>query len=78
MKAKRGEKDDKVANEQEEEEQGDGNEGEQDNSGHRDRASSALIPEKKGKLKRKKRVKEGTLDLPDSPDNDEKALKGQL
>ncbi|XP_023129510.2 ADP-ribosylation factor-like protein 13A [Amphiprion ocellaris] len=75
VKVKEGEKDEEQANEQEEEEEGDGNEGEQENSGHRDRASSALIPPRKGKLKRKTKVKEETLDVPESPDNDKKLLK---
>lgn len=73
---KEGEKDEGPPNEHEEEEDGDANEGEQDNSGHRDKASSALIPPKKGKLKRKTKVKEETLDVPESPENDEKPLKG--
>lgn len=71
---KEGEKDEGPPNE--EEEDGDANEGEQDNSGHRDKASSALIPPKKDKLKRKTKVKEETLDVPKSPENDEKPLKG--
>lgn len=71
---KEGEKDEGPPNE--EEEDGDANEGEQDNSGHRDKASSALIPPKRGKLKRKTKVKEETLDVPESPENDEKPLKG--
>lgn len=73
---KEGEKDEGPPNKHEEEEDGDANEGEQDNSGHRDKASSALIPPKKGKLKRKTKVKEETLDVPESPENDEKPLKG--
>lgn len=78
VKVKEGEKDPEEANEQEEEEEeeGDGNEGEQENLGHREKASSALIPPKKGKLKRKTKVKEETLDVPESLDNDEKPLKG--
>lgn len=71
---KEGEKDEGPPNE--EEEDGDANEGEQDNSGHRDKASSALIPPKKDKLKHKTKVKEETLDVPESPENDEKPLKG--
>lgn len=71
---KEGEKDEGPPNE--EEEDGDANEGEQDSSGHRDKASSALIPPKKDKLKRKTKVKEETLDVPESPENDEKPLKG--
>uniref|UniRef100_A0A3Q3VRL0 Uncharacterized protein n=1 Tax=Mola mola TaxID=94237 RepID=A0A3Q3VRL0_MOLML len=65
----------KEVNGQEEEEEGDGHEGEQENSVHRERASSALIPPRKSKPKRKTRVKEETLDGPQSPDSDEKALK---
>ncbi|XP_041800470.1 ADP-ribosylation factor-like protein 13A [Chelmon rostratus] len=75
VKAKEGDKNGEEANNQEEEEEGDGNEGEQENSGHREKASSALIPPKKGKPRRKTKVKEETLDEPESPDNDEKALK---
>uniref|UniRef100_A0A3B4FX44 ADP ribosylation factor like GTPase 13A n=1 Tax=Pundamilia nyererei TaxID=303518 RepID=A0A3B4FX44_9CICH len=73
VKVKEGEKDEGPPNE--EEEDGDANEGEQDSSGHRDKASSALIPPKKDKLKRKTKVKEETLDVPESPENDEKPLK---
>lgn len=62
----------KEEKEQDEEEEGDGNEGEQENSAHRVKASSALIPRKKGKIKRKTKVKEETLDTPDSPNNGEK------
>lgn len=63
-------------NDQEEDEEGDGNDGEQENSGHREKASSALIPPKKGKPKRKTKVKEETLDMPESPDIEQKALSG--
>lgn len=63
-------------NDQEEDEEGDGNEGEQENSGHREKASSALIPPKKGKPRRKTKVKEETLDMPESPDIEQKALSG--
>ncbi|XP_047441470.1 ADP-ribosylation factor-like protein 13A [Mugil cephalus] len=80
VKVNKGGKDEEGANDEEEEEEegeGDGNEGEQENSGHRDRANSALIPQRKGKLKRKTKVKEETLEAPESPDNDEKPLKGK-
>ncbi|KAK2848936.1 hypothetical protein Q5P01_008770 [Channa striata] len=52
VKVKEADRDQEVANEQEEEEEGegDGNEGEQENSGHREKASSALIPRKRGKI----------------------------
>ncbi|KAK9518271.1 hypothetical protein VZT92_023582 [Zoarces viviparus] len=75
IKEKVGEKDEGEANEQEEEEEGEGNGGEHENSGHREKASSALIPPKKGKAKRKTKVKEEALDVPGSPDNDKKPLK---
>ncbi|XP_015244003.1 PREDICTED: ADP-ribosylation factor-like protein 13A [Cyprinodon variegatus] len=61
----------------EEEEEGEGNEGEQDNPGSRDKASSALIPPKKGKLKRKTKVKEETLDAPESLTSNETPTKGK-
>ncbi|KAA8588753.1 hypothetical protein FQN60_010098 [Etheostoma spectabile] len=77
VKVQEGEKDQVEANEQEEEEEGDGNEGEHENSGHREKASSALIPPKKSKLKRKTKVKKESLDVPESPDNDEKPLKAK-
>ncbi|XP_069027409.1 ADP-ribosylation factor-like protein 13A isoform X1 [Embiotoca jacksoni] len=77
VKVKESEKDKEEAIEQEVEEEGDGNEGEQENSGHRDRASSALIPPKKDKLKGKTKVKEEILDVPESPENDEKPLKAK-
>lgn len=71
-----GGKDQEAASEQEEEEEGDGNDAEPENSGHREKASSALIPPKKGRLKHKAKVKEETLDQPESLDDDEKKLKG--
>lgn len=64
-------------NEQDEDEEGDGNEGEQENSGHREKASSALIPPKKGKPRRKTKVKEEALDMPGSLDIEQKALTGR-
>uniref|UniRef100_A0A8P4GBD3 ADP-ribosylation factor-like 13A n=1 Tax=Dicentrarchus labrax TaxID=13489 RepID=A0A8P4GBD3_DICLA len=76
VKVKDGERDQEEANNQEEEEEGDVNEGEQENSAHREKASSALIPPKKGKSKRKMKAKEDTLEIL-SPDNDEKALKAK-
>uniref|UniRef100_A0A672JAR2 ADP-ribosylation factor-like 13A n=1 Tax=Salarias fasciatus TaxID=181472 RepID=A0A672JAR2_SALFA len=77
VKVKEDETEKDQVNDQEEEEEADGNEGEQENSCHRDKASSALIPPKKGKLKRKSKVKEETLDMNESQDNDEKPLKGE-
>ncbi|KAG8003914.1 ADP-ribosylation factor-like protein 13B [Nibea albiflora] len=77
VKVKEGEKDHVEASVQGEEEEGDGNEGEQENSGHREKASSALITPKKGKLKRSTKEKKETVDVPESPDNDEKALKAK-
>lgn len=74
---KEGGKSEQEANDQEEEEEGDANEGEQDNSGHRERASSALIPERKSKVKRKTKVKEESLDKPKVPDNNQNPLKGK-
>lgn len=65
-------------NDQEEEEEGDGHEGEQENSGLREKASSALIPPKKGKPRRKTKVKEETLDMPESPDIEQKAFSGMI
>ncbi|XP_022616033.1 ADP-ribosylation factor-like protein 13A [Seriola dumerili] len=77
VKDKEGDKNGEEAKEQEEEEEGDGNEGDQENSAHREKASSALIPPKKGKMKSKPKVKEETLDIPESPDNEEKPLKAK-
>lgn len=74
---KEGGKSEQEANDQEEEEEGDANEGEQDNSGHRERASSALIPQRKSKVKRKTKVKEESLDMPKGPDNNQNPLKGK-
>lgn len=76
LKVKEGEGDQRDTHRQEEEAEVDSNEGEQENSGHREKASSALIPPKKGKTRRKIRVKEETQDKPNSPGNDEKAQKG--
>ncbi|XP_026212992.1 ADP-ribosylation factor-like protein 13A [Anabas testudineus] len=79
VKVKEGEKDQEKANEQEEEEEeGEGNEGEQENSGPREKANSALIPPKRGKLKRKTKVMEETLDVPESPDSNEKPLEAKV
>ncbi|XP_034067679.1 ADP-ribosylation factor-like protein 13A [Gymnodraco acuticeps] len=75
VKVKEGEKDQAKANEQEEEE-GDGN-GEHENSSHTEKASSALIPPKKTKPKRKTKVKEDALDVPESNNNGEKPLKAK-
>ncbi|XP_071392528.1 ADP-ribosylation factor-like protein 13A [Centroberyx affinis] len=75
VKIKEGEKDQEGENEQEEE--GEGNEGEQEQSGQKEKASSALIPPKRGKLKRKTKVKEETLDVPESPENEEKTPKAK-
>lgn len=76
VKVKEGEKDHVEANVQGEEEERDGNDGAQENSGHREKASSALITPKKGKVKRSTKEKKETVDVPESLDNDEKALKG--
>ncbi|XP_030622164.1 ADP-ribosylation factor-like protein 13A [Chanos chanos] len=63
---------------EEEEEEADGNEAEQEQNGHKEKASSALLPGKRGKLKRKVRVKEETLDLPESSViKDSKSSKGK-
>ncbi|XP_062281867.1 ADP-ribosylation factor-like protein 13A [Scomber scombrus] len=75
VKVKEGEEDQEEANDQEEE--GDANEAEHEPSSHREKASSALIPPKKGKLKGKTKVKEETLDVLESPDNDDKPLKAK-
>lgn len=61
---------------QEDDEEGDCNEGEQENSGLREKASSALIPPKKDKPRRRTKVKEETLDMLDCPDIEQKALSG--
>ncbi|XP_045887062.1 ADP-ribosylation factor-like protein 13A [Micropterus dolomieu] len=77
VKVKKGEKDHEEGNEQQDEEEGDSQEGEQENAVHREKASSALIPPKKGQPKRQREVKKETLDMPESPDNDEKELKAK-
>ncbi|XP_054454091.1 ADP-ribosylation factor-like protein 13A [Anoplopoma fimbria] len=77
VEEKESKKEQEEANEQEEEEEGDGNGGEHENSGHREKASTALIPPKKRKAKRKTKVKEETLDVPESLDNDEKPPKAK-
>lgn len=74
VKVKEGVKD--VEKAPEEEEEGEENEGGQESSGSRDKASSALIPPKKGKLKRKKKVKEEMLDAPESLESNETPTKG--
>ncbi|XP_061581631.1 ADP-ribosylation factor-like protein 13A [Cololabis saira] len=74
VKVKESQKDDKEIHAEEEEEV-DGNEGEQENSCHRDKASTALIPPKKSKLKSKRKVKKETPDVQESLQNDETLLK---
>ncbi|XP_060904415.1 ADP-ribosylation factor-like protein 13A [Labrus mixtus] len=74
VKVKESEKE--TANDPEEDE-GDSNEGEHENLGHREKASSALIPPPKSKPKRKTKVKEETLDMPESPGNEEKPIKAK-
>ncbi|KAM9850029.1 ADP-ribosylation factor-like protein 13A isoform 2-T3 [Aulostomus maculatus] len=74
VKIKEGEKDQEELNDHEEEE---GNEGEHEPSGHREKASSALIPPKKGKPKRKVKVKEETVDLSKSALSEEKPFKAK-
>uniref|UniRef100_M4AGC0 ADP-ribosylation factor-like 13A n=1 Tax=Xiphophorus maculatus TaxID=8083 RepID=M4AGC0_XIPMA len=74
VKVKEGVKD--VEKAPEEEEEGEENEGGQESSGSRDKASSALIPPKKGKLKRKTKVKEEMLDAPESLESNETPTKG--
>ncbi|KAF7662002.1 hypothetical protein LDENG_00249170 [Lucifuga dentata] len=61
--------------EEEEEEEAESNEREHEHSGQKEKANSALIPPKRGKLKLKAKVKEETLDVPQSPTNEDKALK---
>ncbi|XP_043983844.1 ADP-ribosylation factor-like protein 13A isoform X2 [Gambusia affinis] len=61
----------------EEEEEGEANEGEQESSGSRDKASSALIPPKKGKLKRKTKVKEEMVDAPESLESNDTPTKAK-
>ncbi|KAM7417394.1 hypothetical protein PAMA_017176 [Pampus argenteus] len=74
LKVKKVVKNQEEVNKQEEE--GDGNEAEREPSGHREKASSALITPKKGRVKRKKtNMKEETLDVQESLENDEKPLK---
>ncbi|XP_008418894.1 ADP-ribosylation factor-like protein 13A isoform X2 [Poecilia reticulata] len=75
VKVKEGVKD--VEEAPEEEEEGEANEGEQESSGCRDKASSALIPPKKSKLKRKTKVKEEMLDAPESLESNETPTKAK-
>lgn len=77
VKANKDEKDE-AAQEQEEEEEGEGNEGEQENAVHRNKASSALIPPKKSKLKCQTQVEEETQDVVEALENDETMLKGWI
>ncbi|XP_056150607.1 ADP-ribosylation factor-like protein 13A [Lampris incognitus] len=63
--------------EHKQEDEGETNEGDQEQSGQKEKPSSALIPPKRGKLKRKAKVKEETLDVPDSPDNKETTPKAK-
>lgn len=59
--------------ENEEEEEAD-----QENNVQKDKASSALITPRRGKLKRKPKVKEETVELPESLDNEDKLTKGTI
>ncbi|XP_043113539.1 ADP-ribosylation factor-like protein 13A isoform X3 [Puntigrus tetrazona] len=51
-------------------EETEGNEAEQDHNGHKDKASSALLPPKRKKMKRKAKVKEENTGLPESPNSE--------
>ncbi|KAL6480115.1 hypothetical protein MHYP_G00111480 [Metynnis hypsauchen] len=67
-------------NEDEEEvqEEEEGNEAEQDQNGQKERASSALLPRRRGKLKHKAKVKKETLDQAETLENDDsKPTKGK-
>ncbi|KAM4621905.1 ADP-ribosylation factor-like protein 13A [Polymixia lowei] len=75
VKIEQGENDQEVENEQENE--GESNEGEQEQSGQKEKASSALIPPKRGRSKRRSKVKGQTLDVPESPENEEKSTKAK-
>ncbi|XP_036404458.1 ADP-ribosylation factor-like protein 13A [Megalops cyprinoides] len=60
----------------EEEEEEEGVEAEQELSGQKEeKASTALLPRNRGKLTRKARVKEETMELRESPDNEESKPK---
>ncbi|KAM6924276.1 ADP-ribosylation factor-like protein 13A [Xenentodon cancila] len=74
VKVKESQKDDKETHAVEEEEV-EGNEGEQENSCQRDKASSALIPLKKSRLKSKTKLKEETPGVQESLENEEMLLK---
>ncbi|XP_052010713.1 ADP-ribosylation factor-like protein 13A [Xyrauchen texanus] len=63
VKIKKGSPSREVVNEDEVEET------DQDHNCQKDKASSALLPLKRGKLKHKAKVKEETLNLPESPNN---------
>uniref|UniRef100_A0AAR2K859 ADP-ribosylation factor-like 13A n=1 Tax=Pygocentrus nattereri TaxID=42514 RepID=A0AAR2K859_PYGNA len=64
--------------EEEVQEEEEGNEAEQDQNGQKERASSALLPRRRGKLKRKAKVKEETLDQAETLENDDsKPTKGK-
>ncbi|XP_077388211.1 ADP-ribosylation factor-like protein 13A [Festucalex cinctus] len=63
-----------AASEQEEEE---ASKGETENADHQDKSSSALIPPTRGRHKQKGKVKEETLDVPESLHNDEKPLRSE-
>lgn len=63
--------------EEKEEEEVEGTEADHEHSGQKEKASSPLIPLKKGKLKRKTKVIEETLDPPESLDNEDKLVKGK-
>ncbi|ROL47079.1 Transmembrane protein 35A [Anabarilius grahami] len=52
---------------EEEVEETEGNEAEQEHSSQKEKASSALLPPKRGKLKHKAKVKEENLGIPESP-----------
>ncbi|XP_076005218.1 ADP-ribosylation factor-like protein 13A [Genypterus blacodes] len=62
--------------EEEELEEQESNEVDQEHSGQKEKADSALISPKQGKPKRKTKVKEETLDVPQSPNHEENTPKG--
>ncbi|XP_055033853.2 ADP-ribosylation factor-like protein 13A isoform X2 [Misgurnus anguillicaudatus] len=69
VKTEKGNASREVVNEEEVEET-EANEAEQDQNSQKDKTSSALLPGKHGKLKRRAKVKEETLVSPESPNNE--------
>ncbi|XP_077433316.1 ADP-ribosylation factor-like protein 13A isoform X2 [Vanacampus margaritifer] len=77
IKANKDKQNEEAASEQEQQEEEEASKGETENANHQEKNSSALIPPSRGRHKQKGKVTKETLDVPESPHNDEKPLRAK-